>query len=53
MWYGVMIKTRPKAKKSRQDIVLWDKKEMQRRIIEVAVALNTNLEKAVSEKQAK
>ena len=51
--FDIMIKTTPKVEKNRPDIVIWDKKHMTRRIVEITVPLDTNLEKASIEKQSK
>ena len=48
-----MIKTTPKVEKYRPDIVIWDKKDMTCKLVEIKVPLDTNLEKATKEKQLK
>ena len=53
IWFDIMIKTTPKVVKNKPDIVIWDKKHMSCKIVEITVPLDTNLEKATKEKQLK
>ena len=49
----MMITKTPEVEKDKPDIMIWDKKDITCRIVEVTVPLDTNLKKATKEKQLK